>query len=289
MNVDEITSGRMTTASDFVDLEDSFNHDLTQPPAPWAFRGQPRTFGTLVPSFQRIFTGKKSQGTAEIIERNLVGAFRTHYADLQGRTLDMPAPEQIGTGYEPQCLSVMQHYGVPTRLLDWTGDFWTATYFACAGDPGQDAELWFYDRSMFWAPPPPPSVDSLSPAAAIWFAPMLPHLSLSGPGPLPRIKERLIGELVPQMTPRMVKQFAHHTVSNDVFADHASLIADVATAAAKTPLGFRRVVIAGSCKEKVLQFLEDEKKVTAGTVFPDVEGLGRFLRWHLDSLVTRLL
>jgi hypothetical protein len=34
--------------------------------------------------------------------------------------------------------------------------------------------------------------------------------------------------------------------------------------------------------------LADHRNVTASTIFPDVVGLGRFLRWHLDSLRTML-
>jgi hypothetical protein len=49
------------------------------------------------------------------------------------------------------------------------------------------------------------------------------------------------------------------------------------------------MLIASGCKEKALRFLEDQKKVTAGTIFPDVEGLGKFLHWHLESLLTTLL
>jgi hypothetical protein len=52
---------------------------------------------------------------------------------------------------------------------------------------------------------------------------------------------------------------------------------------------FRRVLIAASCKEKTLRFLAEHKQVTAGTIFPDVEGLGKFLHWHLESLLTTLL
>ena len=36
----------------------------------------------------------------------------------------------------------------------------------------------------------------------------------------------LIVELDPRITPRMLQQSAHHTVSSDVFADHAPLIID---------------------------------------------------------------
>src|SRR5215831_18679603 len=83
MNLDEITAGSLTSPSDLIDLEESLRPgDPSQPPVFWAFRGQSKTFGTLVPSFQRIFTGKKSFGTAEVIEKDLINAFRLHYEKL---------------------------------------------------------------------------------------------------------------------------------------------------------------------------------------------------------------
>lgn len=289
MNVEGITEGPMTSPSDLIDLEEKLMTATPELPlVQWAFRGQPRTFGTLVPSFQRIFRGKKSARTAGIMERDLIAAFRTHYTELQDRTPLMPGPQQIAEGFEMQCLSVMQHYGVPTRLLDWTVDFWTAVYFACAGDPGEDSELWMYDRSLFiQAMPSDPEK-----APPIWMLPILPPPPAPGMpdfrDPRYPLNMQLIGELIPQFSPRMMKQAAHHTVSTDVFSDHATLILELAKTVNIWGC-FRRVVIANACKEKALRFLEQYKNVTAGTVFPDVEGLGRFLRWHLDSLVTTLL
>ena len=287
MNIDDITSGPVASPADLIDLQES----LDQGDAGkvwWAFRGQSQSYGTLAPSFQRIFGKKRSVGAAEIIERDLIRTFREHYANLQGKTSDMPTPDLIGDGYDLRCLSVMQHYGVPTRLLDWTSDFWTAVYFACAGDPALEAELWWYHRGIFFG--------------QLNLRPDLQSLrQLSGPGqPLaPRepdlLSQRggnLIVELDPQITPRMKQQSAHHTLSADVFADHAPLLFDMAQGAQSEtgPDGFfRRVLIAAGCKEKTLRFLEAQKHLTAGTIFPDVEGLGKFLHWHLESLVTTLL
>ena len=40
---------------------------------------------------------------------------------------------------------------------------------------------------------------------------------------------------------------------------------------------------------KSLQFSAEHKNITASTIFPDVVGLGRFLKWQLESLRTMLL
>jgi hypothetical protein len=285
MNLDGITSGKASSPSDLIDLEETLRVGNADPMSTtsWAFRGQSKAFGSLAPSFRRIFTNKRSVATAEIIERDLIGAFRSHYQKLRGRTPDMPAPPQIGEGLDLRCLSVMQHYGVPTRLLDWTASFWTAIYFACAADSNDDAELWMYDRSIF-----SPQLSERSDLFPLLSpAPPLPML----PPPEPALlTERgvLVFELDPRITPRMREQAAHHTVSTDIFADHAELISALVPAPADPP-AFRRVLIASGCKEKALKFLDEHKGLTASTIFPDVEGLGKFLRWHLDSLVTTLL
>jgi hypothetical protein len=293
MDLDKITTGTAASPADLIDLAESLFPATAgaasewTPWYRWAYRGQSQAFGTLVPSFQRIFKEKRSAGAAEIIERDLIETFRTHYAALSGRTPDMPDPPLIGPSYDLRCLSVMQHYGVPSRLLDWTSNFWTAIYFACAGDPSKEAELWMYDRDIFSKQlEAQPNLKTLLQASvAGQFTPTEPDL-------LSRRNSQLIAELDPQITPRMKKQQAHHTFTSDVFADHGPFLFKLAqewTGEEIPTKCFRRMLIAPGCKEKALRFLEEQQRVTAGTIFPDVEGLGKFLHWHLESLVTTLL
>ena len=277
--VEEVTAPPIQTVSELIDLYELLK---SLSGSRWAFRGQPRDFGTLVPSFPRQFT-RHSVGTAEIIEHRLIEAFRKHYQDLPDRSADMPSPEKIGTDYALRCLSVMQHYEIPTRLLDWTSNFWTAIYFACASEPASTAELWCYNRSLFES----------QRASRRELLTLIDYSSNPPPEPqfLERRTEKIVVELDPQISPRMKKQEAHHTVATDAFADHAPLIFELQLSYPWVGDGpaFRRVPISGSCKGKALQFLAEERNITASTIFPDVVGLGRFLRWQFESLRTMLM
>lgn len=291
MNLDDITTGPLTAVAQIIDLEESLAQtQMDGSSRRWAFRGQPREYKMLTPSFQRQFTSPEQEstnryfGTAEIIERKLIDAFRDHYLNLPDRTDEMPQPERIAEGYDLRCLSVMQHYEIPTRLLDWTSDFWIAIYFACASAPSDNAEIWLYDRQIFDQQRMMRSeFDSLVNQSI--NPPMEPAF-------LDRRAENLIVELDPRITPRMREQYAHHTVSANVFADHAPLLyalLENEPDPEERSQKMRRILIESSCKGKVLQFLAEFKDITASTVFPDVVGLGRFLRWQLESLRTMLL
>ena len=254
----------------------------------WAYRGQSRPFGSLQPSFQRQFT-RPSSATAELIERHLVQAFRDHYAKLPDRHGDMPNTQQIDAFHTLRCLSVMQHYEIPTRLLDWSASYWTSLYFACASDPGEDAELWFYDRSIFIE-----QVTQDGRWSALLDASPLPPAE---PAYLYQAGVPALVELDPKISPRMRTQQGHHTVASEVFSDHARLIRtldlerqklDAASGFEAQP-HFGRVTITAACKSRALQFLAEHHQITASSIFPDVVGLGRFLRWQFDSLRTMLL
>jgi len=94
------------------------------------WRGHSRAHWNLVPGVHR-------KGLQSTYEKNIVGRFM-----LKAHTRHHQCPTE--NDY-PGWLFLMQHYRLPTRLLDWTESAMVAVFFAADGHPSKDGALWALD------------------------------------------------------------------------------------------------------------------------------------------------
>jgi hypothetical protein len=93
------------------------------------FRGNSETINELRP---RVFWKNKYEGLDT--EFSYVEEFK-RFVPMLAENLP-PREDHLSW------LMIMQHYGVPTRLLDWTESVLVALYFAVSGQFEKDGELW---------------------------------------------------------------------------------------------------------------------------------------------------
>jgi hypothetical protein len=114
-------------------------HDLAQPN--WIYRGQGDASWELSTSIERCFAreGIAGNNRAEL-EKELVREFRRTYHNY---AVHIPERERL-----LEWLSLMQHHGAPTRLLDFTYSIYVAAYFAVE-KATRDSAIWAVSAS--WA------------------------------------------------------------------------------------------------------------------------------------------
>lgn len=100
------------------------------------FRGHEKAVNELTPKIYRgLYAQEFYRKSAPTVEMRFAEDFKRNAPGLKAQECP-PNDDHMGW------LCLMQHYGTPTRLLDWTESALVALWFAVAEETAEDGELW---------------------------------------------------------------------------------------------------------------------------------------------------
>ena len=266
---------QITTTAEFIvwvaQVKKRFEWKEDWPWQPW-FRGQ-RADWQLVPKLYRDdLYGDASRLKKYCIEDEIREEFVVRAPALSGG-MSLPSDDW---GW----LFLMQHYGAPTRLLDWTEGELQALYFAVRGNRGKnDAAVWALDPyELNWRV-----------IEKNWIIPP------SAPGVSERDKERVKPWLPPRYARRVhlprlpLAIYPTHTTlrisaQRSCFTIHGSDVDSLDSLAKKGSRYLVKVTIPKRYIRAIRKELEGAG-IDESTVFPDLQGLGEslHLKWLHDK------
>ena len=255
---------QVETAENWVHLQDllmggSWNEELGRFRSPCAYRGLSESSYLLETTLIRL------GGPFDRLEQHLLRNFKK-YAHRN----------VVARDSYWHWLSMAQHHGLPTRLLDWTHSPLVAMHFATANTEkfGLDGAVWCIDYERTHLLLPDAVRKTLQNEGANTFTTELLAEAVSSLEELDQMSDSpyLLFFEPPSMDDRIVNQYALFSVMSnsrlgldDWIVEHPDLC--------------RKVVIPASLKWEIRDKL-DQCNVTERVLFPGLDGLSRWLHRH---------
>ena len=227
----------------------------------WLCRGESQHFKELLPTIDR----DKGQNLSRLMklrrERTSINVFRStarFFAD-QG--------ERGALGDDFIALMVLRHYGVPTRLVDWSWSPYVAAYFAVCCDDEKDGRIWSFDEPRYeqvgkqqWRKWPETTKDGSGEPEK--FDANLTAFALKNP------PDWFICGFYPQGFPRQGAQQSVYTVTARFGRDHAEKIANLLA----EDIHYHLYAVSARLKPRLRRILHEEHGIWRGSLFPDSAG-----------------
>ena len=159
----------------------------------------------------------------------------------------------------------MQHFGAPSRLLDWTKSLYAALYFAVVDSADTDGTVWIADGNALRS-----ELDFSQRSLSAHF------LAKEMQG-----KKTVAWYEIFAPFDRLVSQQGLFTLSTDIMMNHHAAIDDLHK---KTAL--RKLIIPSDCKADFLDKLVS-MNITAASMFPGLDGIGRSISETISLLLAQ--
>lgn len=228
----------------------------------WLCRGQFKRYRSLVPSFDRKTQQNLSRFQKLTLERRSINLFRS-----TARFFADPGEQRALTD-DVVALMVLRHYGVPTRLLDWSMSPYVAAYFAVCDHDSEDGEIWSFDEPLYrqvgkmqWEKWPETTSDGSGDPDK--FVTGLTAFALEEP------PDWFVCNFYPPGFPRQDAQAGGYTITARFGRDHAEAIANLF---ADYCSNYHLYVITAGLKETLRQILRERHGIWRGSLFPDSAG-----------------
>lgn len=225
----------------------------------WLHRGQPKPYKCLVPSIDRGPLADLSRPKKLDLERRGINIFRSTARFLHGEERPALVRDTIA-------LMVLRHYGVPTRLLDWTMSPYVAAFFAVECDDGKDGEIWSFSQQLYedkggkqWEKWPETTSDGKTPTN---FLVEQTAFRLDEP------PDWFICSFYPQGFQRHNAQQSSYSMTARFGRDHADAIAELI----EDTSACHRYVVKHELKKKLQDKLRKEHGICRRSLFPDSAG-----------------